>query len=114
VIRRFCVHNFRCLGNFELPIAGLSSVLRIGNNGSGKTTVRLALEILQRMARGTNRVGDLVKAKHSRTSAPGKFVYSPPAGTVPAVGVNTLSVTFTPNNPADYNSATASVQITVN
>jgi predicted ATPase len=63
VIRRFHVHNFRCLENFELPISGQSSVLLIGNNGSGKTTVGLALEILQKIARGTNRVGDLVKPK---------------------------------------------------
>ena len=39
LIRRFYVHNFRCLENFELPISGQSSVLLIGNNGSGKTTV---------------------------------------------------------------------------
>jgi recombinational DNA repair ATPase RecF len=44
VIRRFYVHNFRCLENFELPISGQPSVLLIGKNGSGKTAVRLALE----------------------------------------------------------------------
>jgi predicted ATPase len=60
VIRRLYVHNFRCLENFDLPISGRSSVLLIGKNGAGKTTVGLALEILQRIARGTNRVGDLV------------------------------------------------------
>ena len=63
MIRRLYVHNFRCLENFELPISGHSSVLLIGKNGAGKTTVGLALEILQRIARGTNRVGDLVKPK---------------------------------------------------
>lgn len=63
VIRRLYIHNFRCLENFTLPISGLSSVLLIGKNGSGKTTVGLALEILQRIARGTNRVGELVKPK---------------------------------------------------
>jgi len=63
VIRRLYVHNFRCLENFELSIAGHSSVLLIGKNGAGKTTVGLALEILQRIARGTNRVADLVKPK---------------------------------------------------
>ena len=63
VIRRFYVHNFRCLENFELPIADRSSVLLIGKNGAGKTTVGLALEILQRIARGVNRVDDLVKPK---------------------------------------------------
>jgi len=60
VIRRFYVHNFRCLENFELTISGHSSVLLIGKNGSGKTTVGLALEILREIARGTNRVGNLV------------------------------------------------------
>src|SRR5208337_3072165 len=62
-IRRLYVHNFRCLENFELPISGKSSALLIGKNGAGKTTVGFALEILQRIARGTNRVGDLVKPK---------------------------------------------------
>src|ERR1017187_2189981 len=76
VIRRFYVHNFRCLENFELPVSGLSSVLLIGKNGSGKTTVGLALEILQRIARGTNRVADLVKPKdfaRGRMDAPMRF-----------------------------------------
>ena len=63
MIRRFYVHNFRCLENFELPISGQASILLIGNNGSGKTTVGLALEVLQKIARGTNRVNDLVKPK---------------------------------------------------
>jgi predicted ATPase len=76
VIRRLYVHNFRCLENFELPISGRSSVLLIGKNGSGKTTVSLALEILQKIARGTNRVGDLVKIKdlaRGRTDVPLRF-----------------------------------------
>jgi len=63
VIRRLYVHNFRCLENFELPVKGQSSVLLIGKNGSGKTTVALALEVLQKIARGTNRINDLVKPK---------------------------------------------------
>ncbi len=76
MIRRLYVHNFRCLENFELPISGHSSVLLIGKNGAGKTTVGLALEILQRIARGTNRVGDLVKPKdlaRGRTDVPMRF-----------------------------------------
>jgi predicted ATPase len=63
VIRRFYAHNFRCLENFDLPIAGRSSALLIGKNGAGKTTVALALEILQKIARGRNRVGDLVTSQ---------------------------------------------------
>lgn len=76
MIRRLYVHNFRCLENFELPVAGLSSVLLIGNNGSGKSTVGLALEILQKIARGTNRVGELVKPKdfaRNRAGVPMRF-----------------------------------------
>ncbi|MBI2948575.1 MAG: AAA family ATPase [Verrucomicrobia bacterium] len=76
MIRRLYAHNFRCLENFDLPISGQSSVLLIGKNGAGKTTVRLALEILQRIARGTNRVGDLVKPKdlaHGRVEVPMRF-----------------------------------------
>jgi predicted ATPase len=76
VIRRLHVHNFRCLENFDLPISGLSSVLLIGNNGSGKTTVGLSLEILQKIARGMNRVGELLAPKdlaRGRTDVPVRF-----------------------------------------
>lgn len=61
MIKRFYVHNFRCFQNFELPVAGLASSLLIGNNGSGKSTVGFALEILQKIARGTNHVNDLIE-----------------------------------------------------
>lgn len=63
MIRRLYVHNFRCLENFELSIAEHSSILLIGRNGSGKSTIRRALEILQDIARGANRVGELLKPK---------------------------------------------------
>jgi predicted ATPase len=76
VIRRLYVHNYRCLENFELPVSDKSSVLLIGKNGSGKTTVGLALELLQKIARGTNRVGDLAKPKdfnRGRSDVPMRF-----------------------------------------
>ncbi|MGC1463841.1 MAG: Ig-like domain repeat protein [Terracidiphilus sp.] len=47
----------------------------------------------------------------------GTFVYTPPAGTVLAVGSQTLSVTFTPTDTTDYNtppSPSATVTLTVN
>ena len=47
-------------------------------------------------------------------SVAGTFVYSPAAGTVLAAGAQTLSVTFTPTNTADYSTATATVTLTVN
>jgi hypothetical protein len=43
----------------------------------------------------------------------GTFVYSPILGTILAPGSQTLSVTFTPTDTTDYNSATASVTLTV-
>jgi len=63
MLRRLYINNFRCLENFDLPVMGHSSALLIGKNGSGKSTVGRALEILQKIARGTNRVNDLVKPK---------------------------------------------------
>jgi hypothetical protein len=47
-------------------------------------------------------------------SVAGSFSYQPGAGTVlPAGSGQTLSVTFTPDDPAAFNSATATVQLTV-
>ena len=46
-------------------------------------------------------------------SVPGTFVYSPAAGTTPAAGTDTLSVTFTPTDTTDYNTATANVTLAV-
>jgi len=76
MIRRLYIHNFRCLENFELPISGHSSILLIGRNGAGKSTVGLALEILQRIARGTNRIGELVRPTdltHGHSESPMRF-----------------------------------------
>jgi hypothetical protein len=50
----------------------------------------------------------------ARASVPGTFVYSPPAGTVLAVGSQTLTVTFTPTDTTDYTTAKASVVLVVN
>jgi hypothetical protein len=44
----------------------------------------------------------------------GSFAYTPAAGTVLAAGTQTLSVTFTPTDTADYTTATQTVQLTVN
>ena len=50
---------------------------------------------------------------NATASVGGTFVYSPAAGTTPATGTDTLSVTFTPTDTTDYTSATKTVQITV-
>ena len=76
MFRRIYIHNYRCLENFDLPISGKPSTLLIGKNGSGKSTVGKALQLLQRIARGTNRVGDLLSLEdfsQGRMDAPIRF-----------------------------------------
>ncbi|HEX4004706.1 MAG TPA: hypothetical protein VHX60_00880 [Acidobacteriaceae bacterium] len=51
---------------------------------------------------------------YASASVAGTFAYSPAAGTVLPAGSQTLSVTFTPNDSADYTTATASVTVMVN
>ncbi|HJU44054.1 MAG TPA: MBG domain-containing protein, partial [Vicinamibacterales bacterium] len=50
---------------------------------------------------------------NAATNVNGSFVYSPAAGTVLSAGTQTLSVTFTPDDAANYNTATANVSIAV-
>ncbi len=53
-------------------------------------------------------------ASFSGNSVPGAFVYAPAAGTVLNAGNNqTLAVSFTPTDTANFNSANASAQINV-
>lgn len=47
------------------------------------------------------------------TGIPGTFVYTPVAGTVLNAGSHNLSVLFTPNDTANYNTATSTVPLTV-
>ncbi|HKF47519.1 MAG TPA: FG-GAP-like repeat-containing protein [Terracidiphilus sp.] len=47
-------------------------------------------------------------------SVAGTFAYSPAAGTVPPVGNDTLSTTFTPTDSTDYTTATGTVTLVVN
>ena len=47
------------------------------------------------------------------STAAGTFVYSPAPGTVLAVGKQTLSVTFTPTNAADFTPSTAKASVTL-
>ncbi|WP_299437887.1 AAA family ATPase [uncultured Rhodospira sp.] len=76
MLRRLYVHNYRCLENFELKLEDMHSVLLIGRNGSGKTTVGAALEVLQMIARGSNRVGGLIRPSDlsmGRSQVPMRF-----------------------------------------
>ncbi len=46
-------------------------------------------------------------------SVPGTFIYSPVAGTILKAGTQTLSVSFTPTDGADYSAATATATLVV-
>lgn len=61
MLQRLYVHNFRCLENFELILKGMPSALLIGKNGSGKSTIADALEVLQKISQGVNRMRDLAR-----------------------------------------------------
>ncbi len=50
---------------------------------------------------------------NATANVPGTFVYAPAAGTVLGAGTQTLSVTFTPTDTADYATATAAQTLTV-
>lgn len=63
MIQRLYINNFRCLENFELKIQRIPSALLIGKNGAGKSTIASALEVLQKISRGINRMRDLEKLK---------------------------------------------------
>jgi hypothetical protein len=60
--------------------------------------------------------GTALSATQLDASSPvaGTFTYSPAAGTVLAVGAQTLKVTFAPKDSADYTTAAGSVTLTVN
>ena len=51
---------------------------------------------------------------NASANVPGTFTYVPGSGSIPATGLQTLSVAFTPNDAADYLSAQATVALTVN
>jgi predicted ATPase len=76
MLQRLYVHNFRCLENFELNLKDLPASLLIGKNGTGKSTIASALEILQSIGRGINRVSQLIQAKDfnsGRSGVPIRF-----------------------------------------
>ena len=76
-----------------------------------KATPAIAWPTPAAITYGTALSGTQLNAK---ASVPGALVYSPAAGTVPAVGTDTLTVTFTPTDTTDYTTATGSVMLKVN
>jgi hypothetical protein len=50
---------------------------------------------------------------NATANVPGTFSYNPAAGALPGMGLDTLTVTFTPSNTTNYSTATASNPLTV-
>jgi predicted ATPase len=76
MLERLYAHNYRCFENFELITKDQPSILLVGKNGAGKSTARNVLELFQKIARGTNRVRDLIDEPDfamGRTTVPIRF-----------------------------------------
>lgn len=85
-------------------------------SGSVNVTVNKATPLITWAAPAAITYGTALSATQldATASVPGTFAYSPAAGAVLAAGAQTLSVTFTPTDTADYTNATAHVSLTVN
>lgn len=81
-----------------------------------KVTPRIAWPASDPIAYGTELSSKQLDAavKYDGKAVPGKPVYSPPEGTVPAAGWHDLMVTFMPENSAEFNKAAASSRLLVN
>lgn len=67
------IHNFKTFQNFKFEPQDKHSSLLLGKNGAGKSSMARALQVLQSIGRGENRVGQLVTPRHffcGRTDAP--------------------------------------------
>jgi predicted ATPase len=76
MIERVYVHNFRCLENFSVDLAGCPTALIIGKNGSGKSSFLHALGLFQNICRASNRARDLVAGSdftQQRKNSPMRF-----------------------------------------
>lgn len=94
-----------------LPGCGSGGSSSSGGGGSTKTTPTITWSTPAAIIYGTALSSTQLNAT---ASVAGTFSYSPASGTVLNAGTQTLSVTFTPSDTTDYNTATASVSLTVN
>jgi predicted ATPase len=63
MLQRLYIHNFKTFQNFEFKPESKHSALLLGKNGAGKSSVAKALQVLQSIGRGVNRVGQLVTSR---------------------------------------------------
>ena len=90
-------------------VSGATSASFLMNNAKGTPTITWAMPAA--IPYGT--VLSAAQLNASVAGVAGSLVYTPLAGTVLGAGKQTLSVTFTPTDTADYNSVTQTVPLTV-
>lgn len=75
MFEKIIISNFRCFEDFSIDFSEMNSCVLLGRNGSGKSTIAAAIEILQKMSRQTTRVKDLFKKDdfHSVKNNKSKF-----------------------------------------
>lgn len=76
MLKRLYIHNFRCFENFEFRTEELSAILLLGNNGSGKSSIRHVLSLFQSLGRGNARLGELLRLSDftlGRNNVPMRF-----------------------------------------
>lgn len=62
MLEHLSIKNYRCFKDFSVDFKGLNSCVILGKNGAGKTTVGSVIQILQKIAYQTSRVGELIKS----------------------------------------------------
>jgi hypothetical protein len=90
--------------------AGTAAGCTPGGGGGSPVAPTLTWATPAAVTQGTALSGTQLNAS---ASVPGSFVYTPPAGTVLAVGTHTLSVAFTPADTARYTTASRTVTLEV-
>ncbi len=98
-------------------VSALAAATGDAASASVSLTILKATPAITWTAPASIRVGTPLGATQLNATAdvPGTFNYEPPSGTVVGAGSDrVLSVTFTPTDSANYNTATASVLLTVN
>jgi sugar lactone lactonase YvrE len=97
--------------NFNAPAPGYTSQsISLGGTGT-QLTPTITWPAPSSIVYGTALTSTQLDAT---AIVPGTFVYSPATGTLLKSGTYSLTVTFTPTDMTDYNTATATVQLTVN
>ncbi|MDR2869850.1 MAG: AAA family ATPase [Deferribacteraceae bacterium] len=63
MLQRLYVHNYRCLQNFEIKAGEEASLLFVGKNGVGKSTIASVLSIFNKLGSGQSNVDALLTAE---------------------------------------------------